>query len=211
MENQKELRKKHQNNGVQFIDADTVYLREDTEISAGVLIEPFVVFGEGVKISEGCVVKSFSYLEKVTLKKNAQIGPFARTRGECVIGEETRVGNFVEIVRSTLGNKVSVDHLSYIGDSTFGNNVEVGAGLITCNYNGFEKNKCTVADGAFIGSRSTLIAPVNVSENAMIGAGTVLTGDVEANEFVLTRPELIHKPDGAKRYRQKKTEKIQGK
>ncbi|MDD4556107.1 MAG: DapH/DapD/GlmU-related protein [Alphaproteobacteria bacterium] len=211
MENQEALRKKHLENGVKFVDANTVYLRSDTEIASGVLIEPFVVFGEGVKLSKGCVVKSFSYIEKATLAENVQIGPFARTRGECSLGENTRVGNFVEIVRSTLGSKVSVDHLSYIGDSTFGNEVEVGAGLITCNYNGFEKNKCEVGDGAFIGSRSTLIAPVKVSENAMIGAGTVLTEDVEPEEFVIARPQLVRKKEGATRYRQKKADRIQGK
>lgn len=201
---QDELRKKLASAGVKFIDAETVYLSEDTEIAAGVVIEPFVIIGEKVKIGSGSVIKGFSHIEETVIGENSIIGPFARLRGGSVIGDNAGVGNFVEIARSTIGNKTAAWHLTYIADAEFGKNVEIGGGLVTCNFDGYHKHKTKVGDDSFVGSNVTLIAPVAVGKGAMVAAGTTASGDIDADELAVGRPKLVHKAGGAERYRRKK-------
>ncbi len=204
MTEQKILRQRLREQGVEFIDENQVYLREDTEIGKGTIVEPFVVFGAKVKIASGCMIKAFSHLEDVEIGENCVIGPFARLRGGSRIEDGTGIGNFVEVARSQIGRKTTAWHLSFIGDSETGENVEIGGGVITCNFDGVKKNKTSLKDGSFIGSNVTLVAPVEIGTNAMVGAGSVIDTDVAADELALSRAELKHKRGGAVRYRQKK-------
>lgn len=198
---QKDLREKMIKNGVSFMDAESVYLSEDTEIGKGTLVEPFVIFGKNVKIAENCHIKGFSHLEETEVKANTGVGPFARVRGHSVIGEHVNIGNFVEINRSTIGDKTKAAHLSYIGDTTIGIDTNIGAGVITCNYDGFNKNKTNIGSNCFVGSRTTLIAPVSVEDSSFIAAGTVITTTVEKDAMVIGRCENKTIPNGATRYR----------
>ena len=204
MTEQKILRQRLREQGVEFIDENQVYLREDTEIGKGTIVEPFVVFGAKVKIASGCMIKAFSHLEDVEIGENCVIWTFARLRGGSRIEDGTGIGNFVEVARSQIGRKTTAWHLSFIGDSETGENVEIGGGVITCNFDGVKKNKTSLKDGSFIGSNVTLVAPVEIGTNAMVGAGSVIDTDVAAGELALSRAELKHKRGGAVRYRQKK-------
>ena len=161
--------------GVKILQPETVYIETDVQISKDVIIEPNVVIKKGVKIMTGTTVKSFSYLENCYIGKNCSIGPFARLRPEAILQNEVKLGNFVEIKKSKLADKVKVNHLSYLGDSTVGKNTNIGAGTITCNYDGKNKYRSKIGNNCFVGTNSSIIAPVNIGENSYIAAGSVIT------------------------------------
>ena len=184
---QNKLRKKFLKSGVKMSGPDTIFFSNDTKIGKSVIIEPYVVIGSKVKIGNSVVIKSFSHLENCKIENSVEIGPFARIRPGTTLKKGSKVGNFVEIKKSTLGQKSKVNHLSYIGDSTIGNSVNVGAGTITCNYDGTKKNKTIIKDSAFIGSNTSLVAPITIGENSIVGAGSVITKNVKKKTLALTR------------------------
>ena len=184
---QTRLREKFIKNGVKMLAPETVYFSKDTKIGKNVTIEPFVVLGEKVKIQNNSKIKSFSHLENVKIESNVTVGPFARLRPGTVLKSGSRVGNFVEIKKSSVGKNSKVNHLSYIGDTNIGNFVNIGAGTITCNYDGKNKNKTIIKNKVFVGSNSSLVAPVTLNEKSTIGAGSVITKNVKKNSLALTR------------------------
>ena len=184
---QDKLRKKFLKSGVKMSGPDTIFFSNDTQIGKSVIIEPYVVIGSKVKIGNNVVIKSFSHLENCKIENSVEIGPYARIRPGTTLKKGSKVGNFVEIKKSTLGQKSKVNHLSYIGDSTIGNSVNVGAGTITCNYDGTKKNKTIIKDSAFIGSNTSLVAPITIGENSIVGAGSVITKNVKKKTLALTR------------------------
>lgn len=194
---QNKLREKFINEGVTLIDRDTVYFAEDTEIEPDVTIYPNVFFGRGVKIKSGAVVKSFSNIEGAEIGKGATVGPFANLRPGTVLGEKTKVGNFVEVKNSEIGSGAKASHLSYLGDSIVGSGSNIGAGTITCNYDGVKKNQTKIGENAFIGSNSALVAPVNIGSGAIVGAGSVITSDVEDNSLSVARSKQKNYPGRA--------------
>ena len=181
------LREKFIKNGVKMLAPETVYFSKDTKIGKNVTIEPYVVFGEKVKIQNNSKIKSFSHLENVKIENNVTVGPFARLRPGTVLKSGSRVGNFVEIKKSNVGKNSKVNHLSYIGDTNIGNFVNIGAGTITCNYDGKNKNKTVIKNKVFVGSNSSLVAPVTLNEKSTVGAGSVITKNVKKNSLALTR------------------------
>ena len=184
---QKKLRNKFIKSGVKMIGPETVFFSNDTKIGKNVLIEPYVVIGPKVKIGNNVIIKSFSHLESCKIEKKVEVGPYARIRPETILKEGSKVGNFVEIKKSIVGKKTKVNHLSYIGDTNVGKFVNIGAGTITCNYDGVKKNKTKIKDKVFIGSNSSLVAPVTVNKNSIVGAGSVITKNVKAKSLALTR------------------------
>ena len=184
---QTRLREKFIKNGVKMLAPETVYFSKDTKIGKNVTIEPYVVLGEKVKIQNNSKIKSFSHLENVKIENNVTVGPFARLRPGTVLKSGSRVGNFVEIKKSNVGKNSKVNHLSYIGDTNIGNFVNIGAGTITCNYDGKNKNKTVIKNKVFVGSNSSLVAPVTLNEKSTIGAGSVITKNVRKNSLTLTR------------------------
>ena len=184
---QNTLRKKFLKLGVKMSGPDTIFFSNDTKIGKRVIIEPYVVIGSKVKIGNNVVIKSFSHLENCKIENSVEIGPYARIRPGTTLKKGSRVGNFVEIKKSTLGQKSKANHLSYIGDSTIGKSVNVGAGTITCNYDGIKKNKTIIKDNAFIGSNSALVAPITIGKNSVFGAGSVITKNVNNKTLALTR------------------------
>tara|TARA_B100000482_G_C12596293_1_gene293472 strand:- start:973 stop:1593 length:621 start_codon:yes stop_codon:yes gene_type:complete len=184
---QKKLRIKFIKQGVKMIDAETVYLSKDTKIGKNVIIEPFVVIGSKVKIGSNVKINSFSHLEECTISSNVSIGPYARLRPGSFLDKGSRVGNFVEIKKSKIGKDSKVNHLSYIGDTQIGKKVNIGAGTITCNYDGIKKHKTKIKDKVFIGSNSSLVAPLTLSQGSTVGAGSVITKNVKKNSLALTR------------------------
>ena len=184
---QKELRNKFSKLGVKMIGPETIYFSKDTKIGKNVTIEPYVVFGKKVKIGNSVTIKSFSHLENCRIENKVDIGPYARIRPGAILKEGSKVGNFVEIKKSTLGKKSKVNHLTYIGDSNIGKSVNVGAGTITCNYDGVKKSKTKIKDNVFIGSNSSLVAPLTIEEGSVIGAGSVITKNVRKKSLALTR------------------------
>ena len=190
---QHSLRKQAMLNGVKLIDPESVFLNFDTEISKNVTIHPNVVFGKNVKISSAVEIKSFSHIEDCEIHENCVIGPFARIRGESILGKETKVGNFVEIKKSNLDKKVKINHLSYIGDSEIGTSTNIGAGTITCNYDGHNKNKTIIGKNSFIGSNSTIIAPIKIGDEVTLGAGSVFNQDVPDDSLSIGRARQIIK------------------
>ena len=181
------LRKKFLKSGVKMSGPETIFFSNDTKIGKRVIIEPYVVIGSKVKIGNNVVIKSFSHLENCKIENSVEIGPYARIRPGTTLKKGSRVGNFVEIKKSTLGKKSKANHLSYIGDSTIGNSVNVGAGTITCNYDGIKKNRTIIKDNAFIGSNSALVAPITIGKNSVVGAGSVITKNVNNKTLALTR------------------------
>ena len=181
------LRKKFLKLGVKMSGPDTIFFSNDTKIGKRVIIEPYVVIGSKVKIGNNVVIKSFSHLENCKIENSVEIGPYARIRPGTTLKKGSRVGNFVEIKKSTLGQKSKANHLSYIGDSTIGKSVNVGAGTITCNYDGIKKYKTIIKDNAFIGSNSALVAPITIGKNSVVGAGSVITKNVKNKTLALTR------------------------
>ena len=194
------LREKFIKNGVKMLAPETVYFSKDTKIGKNVTIEPYVVLGEKVKIQNNSKIKSFSHLENVKIENNVIIGPFARLRPGTVLKSGSRVGNFVEIKKSNVGKNSKVNHLSYIGDTNIGNFVNIGAGTITCNYDGKNKNKTVIKNKVFVGSNSSLVAPVTLNEKSTIGAGSVITKNVKKNSLALTRSNQSE----VKNYKRKK-------
>ncbi len=174
-------------NGVRLTAPDTVYASWDTHIASGCVIDPFVVFGPGVSLGEGTHVRSFSHLEGAVAEENVAIGPYARLRPGTELGAHAKVGNFVETKKAKIGDGAKISHLSYIGDSIIGADVNIGAGTITCNYDGFDKHTTTIGAGAFVGSNSSLVAPVRVGAGAVIGSGSVITRDVPDDALGVAR------------------------
>ena len=184
---QNKLRNKFLKIGVKMIGPETIYFSKDTKIGKNVTIEPYVVFGSKVKIGNNVTIKSFSHLEDCKVQNKVDIGPFARIRPGTILREGSKVGNFVEIKKSKIGKKSKVSHLTYIGDSDIGKSVNVGAGTITCNYDGVKKSKTKIKDNVFIGSNSSLVAPVILEQDSVIGAGSVITKNVKKKSLALTR------------------------
>ena len=184
---QDNLRNKFSRQGVKMVGPETIYFSKDTKIGKNVTIEPYVVFGKKVKIGNNVTIKSFSHLENCKVESKVDIGPYARIRPGVVLKEGSKVGNFVEIKKSVIGKKTKVSHLTYIGDSTIGKSVNVGAGTITCNYDGFKKSKTKIKDNVFIGSNSSLVAPLTIEEGSVVGAGSVITKNVRKKSLALTR------------------------
>ena len=170
-----------------MIGPETIFFSEDTKIGKNVVINPYVVIGKKVKIGNNVIINSFSHLEECKIENKVDIGPYARIRPGAVLENGSRVGNFVEIKKSTIGKKSKVNHLSYIGDSEIGNGVNIGAGTITCNYDGIKKSKTKIKDNVFIGSNSSLVAPVTINKNSIVGAGSVITKNVKQSSLALTR------------------------
>ena len=198
--NQKKIRDKFLKNGVRMVGPETIFFSHDTKIGKNVTIEPYVVFGKKVKVGNNVTIKSFSHLEFCKIENKVEVGPFARIRPNTILKEGAKVGNFVEIKKSILGKKSKVNHLSYIGDSIIGNNVNIGAGTITCNYDGIKKSKTIIKDNVFVGSNSSLVAPVKLLENSIIGAGSVITKNVTKQSLALTRAKQVE----VKNYKRKK-------
>jgi bifunctional UDP-N-acetylglucosamine pyrophosphorylase / glucosamine-1-phosphate N-acetyltransferase len=202
---QARLRKAALEAGVTLIAPETVFLAADTQFGKDVTIEPFVVIGPGVSIADGAVIHSFSHIVQAAIGKNASVGPYARLRPGTSLGEGARIGNFVEAKAATLEAGVKVNHLSYIGDAHVGANTNIGAGTITCNYDGFAKHKTTIGKGAFVGTNSSLVAPVKIGDGAYIGSGSVITKDVPDDALAVERSPQNNREGGAKRYREMKT------
>jgi bifunctional UDP-N-acetylglucosamine pyrophosphorylase/glucosamine-1-phosphate N-acetyltransferase len=202
---QSKLRKAAMDAGVTLVAPETVYLAADTKFGRDVVIEPFVVIGPGVSIDDGTVIHSFSHIVQSSIGKKAQIGPYARLRPGNSLGEGSKVGNFVEMKAATIEAGVKVNHLSYIGDAHVGANSNIGAGTITCNYDGFAKHRTTIGAGAFIGTNSSLVAPVKIGSGAYIGSGSVITKDVPDDAMAVERSPQTNREGGATRYRELKT------
>jgi len=184
---QNKLRNKFLRIGVKMSGPETIYFSNDTKIGKNVIIEPYVVFGSKVKIGNNVTIKSFSHLENCKIENKVNIGPYARIRPGVILKEGSKVGNFVEIKKSVIGKKSKVNHLSYVGDSTIGRSVNIGAGTITCNYDGIKKSKTKIKDNVFIGSNSSLVAPLVIEEGSVVGAGSVITKKVRRKSLALTR------------------------
>jgi len=185
--------------GVNLIAPETIYLSKDTKFGNNVTIEPYVVIGSRVKIGNNVNIKSFSHIEETVIEKDVVIGPYARLRSGTILKSGAKIGNFVETKKSTIGKNSKVNHLSYIGDTTIGQNSNIGAGTITCNYDGVNKNKTKISDNVFIGSNTSLVAPVKINKKAVVGAGSVITKDVNSNSLALTRTKQTE----IKNYKQK--------
>jgi bifunctional UDP-N-acetylglucosamine pyrophosphorylase / glucosamine-1-phosphate N-acetyltransferase len=202
---QARLRKAAMEAGVTLIAPETIYLAADTTFGKDVTIEPFVFIGPGVSIADGAVIHSFSHIVQAAIGKKASVGPYARLRPGTSLGDGVRIGNFVETKAATLQAGVKVNHLSYIGDAEIGANSNIGAGTITCNYDGFFKHKTTIGTEAFVGTNSSLVAPVKIGDRAYIGSGSVITKDVPDDAMAIERSPQNNRDGGAKRYREIKT------
>ena len=174
-----------------MLGPETIFFSNDTKIGKNVTIEPYVVIGKKVKIGNNVIIKSFSHLESCKIENKVEVGPYARIRPNTTLKEGSKIGNFVEIKKSVVGKKSKVNHLSYIGDSDLGKSVNIGAGTITCNYDGVKKNKTKIKDKVFIGSNSSLVAPLTIDKESIIGAGSVITKNVKKKSLVLTRSKQI--------------------
>ena len=188
---QNKLRNKFLNRGVKMAGPETIFFSNDTKIGKNVTIEPYVVIGKNVKIGNNVIIKSFSHLESCKIENKVELGPYARIRPNTILKEGSKIGNFVEIKKSTVGKKSKVNHLSYIGDSEIGKSVNIGAGTITCNYDGVKKSKTKIKDNVFIGSNSSLVAPITIEKQSVVGAGSVITKNVRKKSLVLTRSKQI--------------------
>ncbi len=191
---QARLRAAAMENGATLVDPSTVFFSADTVLGSDVVVHPFVVFAAGVKVGNNVEIRSYSHIEGATIESGAIIGPFARLRPNTVIEENAHVGNFVELKATRLGAGAKANHLAYIGDADVGEGANIGAGTITCNYDGVNKYKTTIGEGAFIGSNSSLVAPVSIGSGAMVGAGSVITDDIEAGALAIARSAQIVKP-----------------
>jgi UDP-N-acetylglucosamine diphosphorylase/glucosamine-1-phosphate N-acetyltransferase len=197
---QSKLRNKFLKKGVKMIAPETVFFSKNTKIGKNVTIEPYVVIADKVSIGNNVKILSFSHIEGVKIENNISIGPYARLRPGTILKSGTKVGNFVEVKKSVIGNNSKLNHLSYIGDSKIGKRVNIGAGTITCNYDGIKKSKTIINDDAFIGSNSSLVAPIKLEKKSVIGAGSVITKKVSKKALALTRAEQIE----IKNYKRKK-------
>ncbi len=197
---QEVLRNKALKNGVNLVAPETIFLSKDTSFGKNVTIEPYVVFGPKVIIGDNSHIKSFTYIEGTKIYKNVVVGPYARLRQGTVLKSNTRIGNFVETKKASVNINSKINHLSYIGDSIIGKNSNIGAGTITCNYDGLKKNRTKIADNVFVGSNSSLVAPVTLKRGSIIGAGSVITKDVRKKSLALTRAPQVE----VKNYKRKK-------
>ena len=197
---QNKLRNKFIKSGVKMIGPETIFFSEDTIIGKNVVIDPYVVIGQKVKIGNNVRINSFCHLEDSKIENNVNLGPYARLRPGTVLQVGSRVGNFVEIKKSKIGKKSKVNHLSYIGDTTIGNSANIGAGTITCNYDGIKKNKTKIKNNVFVGSNSSLVAPIIINENSVVGAGSIITKNVKKKSLALTRSSQVE----VKNYKRKK-------
>jgi len=204
---QNKLRQHWLRAGVTMIAPETVFFSFDTELAADVMLEPNIFFGKNVKISENVTIHANSHLEGAHVAAGAHIGPFARLRPGSEIGIGAKIGNFVETKSAKIALGAKVSHLSYIGDAQIGANANIGAGTITCNYDGFSKFKTIIGANSFIGSNSSLVAPVTIGEGAYVGSGSVITGAVQADSLALARGRQVEKPGWAKAFRDKQTQK----
>ena len=184
---QNKLRNRFIRSGVKMKGPETIFFSEDTKIGKNVIIDPYVVFGPKVKIGNNVKINSFPHLENCKIENKVDLGPYARIRPGTILKEGSKIGNFVEIKKSNIGKKSKVNHLSYIGDSNLGNSVNIGAGTITCNYDGVKKYKTKIKNNVFIGSNSSLVAPITINENSVVGAGSVITQNVKKKSLALTR------------------------
>ena len=197
---QNKLRNKFIKLGFKIIAPETIFFSKDTKIGKNVVIDPYVVLGSKVNIGNNDKIFSFSHLESSKVENNVNIGPYARLRPGTILQKGSRVGNFVEVKKSKIGKNSKVNHLSYIGDSIMGNSVNIGAGTITCNYDGVKKSKTKIKNNVFIGSNSSLVAPITINENSVIGAGSVITKNVKTKSLALTRSSQVE----IKYYKRKK-------
>ena len=197
---QQELRKKFTKKGVKMIAPETVFFSRNTKIGKNVTIDPYVFISENVSVGNNVRILSFSHLEGVKIENNVNVGPYARLRPGTVLKSGSKVGNFVEVKKSIIGNNSKLNHLSYIGDSKLGKKVNIGAGTITCNYDGIKKSKTVIKDEVFVGSNSSLVAPVMLEKKSVIGAGSVITKNVSKKALALTRAKQIE----IKNYKRKK-------
>tara|TARA_Y100000590_G_C15379222_1_gene885694 strand:- start:5 stop:643 length:639 start_codon:yes stop_codon:yes gene_type:complete len=188
---QEKLRNKAMRMGVTLKSPETVFLSDDTKFGKNVVINPYVVIGKKTKIGNNVEILSFTHVENAILESNVSVGPFSRIRPGSYLSKGSRVGNFVEVKKSRVGKNTKINHLSYIGDTSLGKNVNIGAGTITCNYDGKRKNKTKISDGAFIGSNTALVAPIKIGKNAIVGAGSALTKNVKNKSLSLTRANQI--------------------
>jgi bifunctional UDP-N-acetylglucosamine pyrophosphorylase/glucosamine-1-phosphate N-acetyltransferase len=207
LEWQRRRREQVLDEGATLIDPESVWFAYDTKLGRDVTVEPHVVFGPGVQVADGATIHAFSHIEGAIIGARASIGPFARIRPGTRLGERTKVGNFVELKKADVGEGAKVNHLSYIGDASIGAAANIGAGTITCNYDGFGKYRTEIGAGAFIGSNSALVAPVRVGDGAIVGAGSVITRDVEADSLAIERNEQKGIAGWAKRFRERMTRK----
>ena len=197
---QNRLRLKFIKQRVKMVAPETIFFSKDTKIGKKVVIDPYVVIGSKVRIGNNVKIFSFSHLENSKIENNVNIGPYARLRPGTVLQKGSRIGNFVEVKKSKVGKKSKVNHLSYIGDTTLGSSVNIGAGTITCNYDGVKKNKTKIKNSVFIGSNSSLVAPVTINESSVVGAGSVITKNVNKKSLALARSSQIE----IKNYKRKK-------
>ena len=197
---QEVLRNKALENGVNLIAPETIFLSKDTTFGKNVTVEPYVVFGSKVKVGDNSYIKSFSHIEGTSIEKNVTVGPYARLRAGTVLKAYSKIGNFVETKKSNINQNSKVNHLSYIGDTSIGKNSNIGAGTITCNYDGVKKSKTKISDNVFIGSNSSLVAPIKIDKNSIVGAGSVITKNVKKKSLALTRATQIE----IKNYNRKK-------
>ena len=197
---QEKLRNKALSKGVNLIAPETIFLSNDTIFGKNVTVEPYVVIGAKVKIGNNSHIKSFTHIEGTKIEKNVVVGPYARLRPGTILKSNTKIGNFVETKKSSINTNSKVNHLSYIGDTTIGKNSNIGAGTITCNYDGVKKSKTKISDNVFVGSNSALVAPVKLEKNSIVGAGSVITKNVKKNSLAITRSSQIE----VKNYKRKK-------
>ena len=189
--NQEKLRNQAMTMGVTLKSPETCFLSNDTKFGKNVIINPYVVIGKKTKIGNNVEILSFTHIENATLESNVNVGPFSRIRPGSFLSKGSRVGNFVEVKKSKIGKNSKINHLSYVGDAVIGKNVNIGAGTITCNYDGKKKNKTKISDGAFIGSNTSLIAPIKIGKRAIVGAGSALTKNVKNKSLAFTRANQI--------------------
>ena len=197
---QEHLRNKALKKGVNLIAPETVFLSKDTFFGKNVTVEPYVVIGSKVKIGDNSYIKSFTHIEGTKIEKNVVVGPYARLRPGTFLKSNTKVGNFVETKKSKIDKNSKINHLSYIGDTTIGKNSNIGAGTITCNYDGKNKFKTKISDNVFVGSNSSLVAPISLEKNSVIGAGSVITKNVQKNSLAISRTSQVQIKD----YKRKK-------
>ena len=194
------LRNKFIKKGVKMMGPETIFFSSDTKIGKNVIIDPYVIIGKKVIIENNVKINSFSHLENCKIENNVEVGPYARVRPDTVLKKGSKIGNFVEVKKSIIGRKSKINHLSYVGDAQIGKSVNVGAGTITCNYDGINKNKTKIKDKAFIGSNSSLVAPITINKNSIVGAGSVITKNVSRKSLALTRSPQLE----VKNYKRKK-------
>ena len=194
------LRNKALSKGVNLIAPETIFLSQDTSFGKNVTVEPYVVFGPKVKVGDNSYIKSFTHIEGTKIEKNVIVGPYARLRSGTILKKNTKIGNFVETKKTSININSKVNHLSYIGDTSIGKNSNIGAGTITCNYDGVKKSKTKIADNVFIGSNSSLVAPVKIDKDSIVGAGSVITKNVKKKSLAITRSSQVE----IKNYKRKK-------